>query len=77
MFYDWNEFNMMKEYIEYVSDRLLVRLGLDKLYPVSKNPFPFMNNISVRTKNNMFEREASNYSIAKTGGNDNDFDADF
>lgn len=70
--------NMMSEYIEYVADRLLVRLGVPKLNPNSKNPFNFMNRISVRTKNNMFERDSSNYSIAENGeGGTDNFDAEF
>lgn len=70
--------NMMKEYIEYVSDRLLVRLGYDKLHPNSENKFTFMDRISIRTKNNMFEREGSNYSIAENGDAPSDnFDVDF
>ena len=45
---------LMKEYIEFVADRLSVQLGGDKIYG-SKNPFDWMENISIETKTNFFE----------------------
>ena len=45
--------NLMKQYIEYVSDRLLLMFGLEKEYKV-KNPFPWMELISVQGKTNFF-----------------------
>ena len=39
----------MKQYIEFVSDRLLIQLGYDKIWNTS-NPFDFMNDI-IKTKN--------------------------
>ena len=41
--------DLMKQYIEYVSDRLLLMLGLEKEYN-SSNPFPWMELISVQGK---------------------------
>ncbi|TQS31600.1 hypothetical protein Golomagni_08109, partial [Golovinomyces magnicellulatus] len=38
--------DLMKQYIEFVADRLLVALGNDKVYKCS-NPFDFMENISL------------------------------
>ncbi|EGD83219.1 ribonucleotide reductase M2 B [Salpingoeca rosetta] len=51
---------LMREYIEFVSDRLLVSLGYDKVYNAT-NPFPFMENISIEGKTNFFERRVSEY----------------
>ena len=71
---------MMKQYIKFVGDRLLLQLGYKKIYNVS-NPFDFMENISVENKTNFFEDRVSNYSKAGVGGSvgDKEFDleADF
>ena len=52
---------LMSQYIEYVADRLLVSLGYKKLYKV-KNPFDFMNMISLEGKTNFFEKRVGEYS---------------
>jgi len=57
---------LMEEYIKFVADRLLVQLGYEKLYN-AKNPFPFMDRISLEHKTNFFENRESNYSKAKVG----------
>ena len=54
---------MMGEYIEYVGDRLLVQLGLEKIWNVA-NPFDFMEMISMSSKTNFFESRVSQYSKA-------------
>jgi ribonucleotide reductase beta subunit family protein with ferritin-like domain len=54
---------MMGEYIEYVGDRLLVQLGLEKQWNVA-NPFDFMEMISMSSKTNFFESRVSQYSKA-------------
>ncbi|MEC8242146.1 MAG: ribonucleotide-diphosphate reductase subunit beta, partial [Candidatus Thermoplasmatota archaeon] len=46
---------LMKQYIEFVADRLLVSLGAAKLYNVA-NPFPWMEMISMQGKTNFFEK---------------------
>ncbi|KAK0404109.1 hypothetical protein QR680_017293 [Steinernema hermaphroditum] len=51
---------LMSQYIEYVADHLLSELGLDKIYNV-KNPFDFMENISIEGKTNFFEKRVSEY----------------
>ena len=70
--------DMMSEYIEYVSDRLLNQLGYDKLYN-SKNPFDFMELISLRPKSNFFEVRVGEYQMANVGKEKEEFgfDADF
>ncbi|EJT74363.1 ribonucleoside-diphosphate reductase small subunit [Gaeumannomyces tritici R3-111a-1] len=55
--------NLMKQYIEFVADRLLVALGNDKVYRAS-NPFDFMENISLGGKTNFFEKRVGEYQKA-------------
>jgi len=55
--------NLMKQYIEFVADRLLVALGNDKIYK-STNPFDFMENISLGGKTNFFEKRVADYQKA-------------
>ena len=57
---------MMSEYIEYVADRLCVQLGYNKIYN-AKNPFDFMERISLEGKDNFFEKRVSNYVKAGVG----------
>ena len=65
---------LMQEYIQFVADRLSVQLGGDKIYG-SKNPFDWMENISVERKTNFFEDRVSEYSLAtKMDNNDNAFE---
>ncbi|TKR80598.1 hypothetical protein L596_014650 [Steinernema carpocapsae] len=52
--------DLMSQYIEYVADHLLSELGLHKIYNV-KNPFDFMENISIEGKTNFFEKRVSEY----------------
>lgn len=51
---------LMSQYIEFVADRLLVDLGCDKNYN-TKNPFNFMENISLEGKTNFFEKKVGEY----------------
>ena len=55
--------NLMKQYIEFVADRLLVALGNQKYYKVS-NPFDFMESISLAGKTNFFEKRVGDYQKA-------------
>ncbi|KAI0776006.1 ribonucleotide reductase small subunit [Trametes elegans] len=54
---------LMRQYIEFVADRLLVALGGEKVYNVT-NPFDFMEMISLQGKTNFFEKRVSDYSKA-------------
>lgn len=51
---------LMSEFIEFVADRLLVALGLEKHYN-TLNPFDWMESISLLGKENFFERRVSSY----------------
>uniref|UniRef100_UPI00358F7941 ribonucleoside-diphosphate reductase subunit M2-like n=1 Tax=Myxine glutinosa TaxID=7769 RepID=UPI00358F7941 len=52
--------DLMKQYIEFVADRLLTELGFSKFYLV-ENPFDFMDNISLEGKTNLFEKRVGEY----------------
>lgn len=47
-------------YVEFIADRLAVALGQDKIYE-SKNPFDFMDLISLQGKTNFFDKRVSEY----------------
>lgn len=52
--------DLMCQYIEFVADRLLVALGVPKVFNTT-NPFDFMDMISIPGKTNFFERRVSEY----------------
>ena len=55
--------DLMKQYIEFVADRLLLALGNDRHYN-SSNPFDFMESISLTGKTNFFEKRVGDYQKA-------------
>ncbi|KAL7708760.1 ribonucleoside-diphosphate reductase small chain [Lotmaria passim] len=55
--------DLMAQYIEFVADRLLVSLGLEKHYNVTQ-PFDFMEMISLQGKTNFFEKKVGEYQKA-------------
>ena len=72
---------LMTQYLEFVTDRLLVELGCKKVYNVT-NPFDFMDMISLEGKTNFFEKRVGEYQKAGVVNNDAgedkfSFDADF
>ncbi|XP_003738774.1 ribonucleoside-diphosphate reductase subunit M2 B [Galendromus occidentalis] len=70
--------DLMKQYIEFVADRLLVELECDKLWN-SQNPFDFMEQISLEGKTNFFEKRVGEYQKAGVMANKEDqiFKTDF
>lgn len=52
--------DMMKQYIKFIADRLLVELGHPKIYNI-ENPFEWMEMISLNGKTNFFEKRVSEY----------------
>lgn len=52
--------DLMKQYLEFVADRLLVELGCSKVYN-STCPFDFMENIALQGKTNFFEKRNGDY----------------
>ena len=67
--------DLMRQYIEFVADRLSLQLGYDKIYNQS-NPFDFMEMISIEGKTNFFEKRVAEYSLAEKTKGDNVFDLD-
>ncbi len=72
---------LMTQYLEFVTDRLLVELGCEKEYNVT-NPFDFMDMISLQGKTNFFEKRVGEYQKAGVLNNEKEntkisFDADF
>ena len=68
--------SMMSEYIEFVADRLLLQLGYEKMFH-TKNPFDFMELISLDSKTNFFEKRVSEYSLAAIQNKNTDINIEF
>ena len=66
---------LMKQYIEFVADRLIVQLGYPKIYN-SANPFDFMEMISLEGKTNFFEKRVGDYSLSNNDKSEDCFGAD-
>ena len=64
--------NLMKQYIEFVADRLLIQLGCQKYYN-TQNPFSFMELISLEGKTNFFEKRVGEYALATKTKKNNAF----
>lgn len=58
--------DLMKQYIEFVADRLIMSLGYPKVYN-TENPFSWMEMISLEGKTNFFENRVSEYKKAGVG----------
>lgn len=56
---------LMRQYVRFVADRLLVQFGYRKIFEVG-NPFPFMEKISLDGKTNFFEQRVTEYSMANS-----------
>ncbi len=71
---------LMKQYIEFVADRLCVQLGYARIWNTA-NPFDFMERISLESKDNFFEKRVTTYAKAGVGSSAADkaftMDADF
>lgn len=58
---------LMKQYLEFITDQLLIQLKCEKHFG-STNPFDFMNQIALKTKQNFFEGRSSEYKAADLTG---------
>jgi ribonucleoside-diphosphate reductase beta chain len=67
--------NLMKQYLEFVTDGLLVKFGCKKEFNVEQ-PFKFMEQIADETKGNFFESRTMEYQKAKLNETLS-FDSDF
>lgn len=68
--------NLMKQYIEFVADRLAVQLGTEKIYNAN-NPFDWMEMISLESKTSFFESRVSEYALADKSRKDDAFEGAF
>lgn len=68
--------NSMVEYIEFVADHLLSSLNCEKVYN-AKNPFPWMEMISLQGKTNFFEKRVGEYQKSKVGSEKFEFIEEF
>jgi len=73
--------DLMSQYLEFITDRLLVQLGCDKEFNV-KNSFDFMDMISIEGTTNFFEKKVGEYKKAsvmegRTPNDDLVFDENF
>jgi ribonucleoside-diphosphate reductase beta chain len=66
---------LMKQYIEFVADRLFVQMGYEKYYKTA-NPFSFMELISLEGKTNFFEKRVGEYALATKTKTENVFSMD-
>lgn len=60
---------LMKKYIRFVADRLMVKFGGDEIYN-EENPFDFMNRINMNSKTNFFEKRNNDYQHANISSSD-------
>jgi ribonucleoside-diphosphate reductase beta chain len=68
--------DLMEQYLEFVTDRLLMALGCSKQYN-SENPFDFMQNIALQGKTNFFEKRVAEYQKAGVNNGAEDLDSAF
>ncbi|CAK0765698.1 ribonucleoside-diphosphate reductase beta chain [Gammaproteobacteria bacterium] len=67
---------LMKQYIEFVADYWLQQIGVSPIYKV-KNPFSFMDYLSLEDKTNFFEQRVSSYKRAEVSTTDFVLDEEF
>jgi ribonucleoside-diphosphate reductase beta chain len=58
---------LMIQYLEYVTDQLLVQMGVPAEFGVEQ-PFKFMEQLGLEIKGNFFEGRSSEYQRADSGG---------
>ena len=69
--------DLMEQYLEFVTDRLLDSLNIEKKFN-TENPFDFMQNIALQGKTNFFEKRVAEYQKAGVNSEgDEDLDSAF
>lgn len=59
--------NLFREYVGYIADRRLERVGLSPIYKVAKNPFPWMSEtMDLAKEKNFFETRVIEYQAGST-----------
>ena len=67
--------DLMEQYLEFVTDRLLDSLNIEKKFN-TENPFDFMQNIALQGKTNFFEKRVGDYSLSSGSKTEDAFDMD-
>lgn len=70
---------LMRQYIQFIADRLLISMNVSKLYNVT-NPFEWMELISMEGKTNFFEKRVGEYAksgVQASGTGKNNFSREF
>lgn len=67
--------DLMSQYIEVVADRIIMQLGYKSIYN-KKNPFGFIELISLEQKTNFFESRVASYSLDTNVKDDDCFNCD-
>ena len=68
----------IENYLKFMADKHLVRLGIDTYKFNGKNEFPFMELQNLETSANFFERKVSEYRVGTMGNAESiSFDSDF
>jgi ribonucleoside-diphosphate reductase beta chain len=57
---------LMIEYIKFCADRLVKSMGYEGIFS-ARNPFDWMEMISIEGKTNFFEKRVSEYQLANVG----------
>ena len=65
--------DLMTQYIKFISDRLCIQLGYDKIYNTT-NPFSFMELISLESKTNFFEKRVDAYGLSNISNFEDKFE---
>ena len=61
--------HQVKDFIQYIADRRLVRLGLEPIYHVEENPLPWFDEMTTAVEHaSFFENRSTEYSKASTEG---------
>lgn len=56
----------MKQYIEFVANRLVLQYDYPEIYPESRCPFDFMARMNLKGKTNFFEKTVTDYNQGST-----------
>lgn len=68
--------DLMQKYIKFIADRLLQQAGFKPIY-MEKNPFNFMERLSLQNKSNFHEKKVAEYRKAGVGMSKDDQEISF
>ena len=71
------DFKTVQDYVRWVADDLLERLGYPRFYNIKTCPLPFMESIGIEGKTNFFEKRVTEYQRSTKEQNEFTVDEDF